>query len=140
LQSGAAQWGLGPAVRLPWFDGGRLRAHLQGKQAELEGAVQSYNATLVEALKDVLDPLATLKSLDAQQAQQKESLSLAQRSYQLAKQRQESGLANTLQTLMAETQVIQQQRLSIELQSRRLDTEVALIRALGGGYQQENAP
>ena len=140
LQSGAVQWGLGPAVRLPWFDGGRLRAHLQSKQSELEVAVQSYNATLVEALKDVLDPLATLRSLDAQQAQQQESLGLAQKSYQLVKQRQASGLANTLQTLLAETPVIQQHRLSIELQSRRLDTEVALIRALGGGYQQEIAP
>ncbi len=139
LQSGSQQWGLGPAVRLPLFDSGRLRANLQGKTAEWEMAVHSYNATVLEAVKDVVDPLTSLSSLAQLQAQQSQTLATAEKTYALVRQRRDAGLANTLQVLQAETALLQQQRLGIELHARMLDTQVALIRALGGGFGAEPA-
>lgn len=134
LQAGAVQWGMGPAVRLPVFDGGRLRANLQAKAADLDAAVLSYNATLTDAIKEVLDALATWKSVVAQQAEQRQALELAQKTYALIRSRQEAGMANSLQVLMAETAVIAQHRSALDLQSRLRDAEVSLVRALGGGF------
>lgn len=45
LESGRQQWGVGPALRLPIFDGGRLRA----RTAELDAAIESYNAAVLDA-------------------------------------------------------------------------------------------
>ena len=113
--------------------------NLQGKTAEWEMAVHSYNATVLEAVKDVVDPLTSLSSLAQLQAQQSQTLATAEKTYALVRQRRDAGLANTLQVLQAETALLQQQRLGIELHARMLDTQVALIRALGGGFGAEPA-
>jgi outer membrane protein TolC len=59
---------------------------------------------------------------------------LSERAYQIALQRFEAGLGNYLQVLSAETAVLAQRRQAVDLAARALDTQVALIRALGGGY------
>ena len=134
LQSGSQQWGVGPALRLPLFDTGRLRANLQGKSAELDAAVHSYNAAVLDAVKEVVDPLTSLRTLAQQQAQQAQALGIAQRTHELARQRRDAGLTPTLQVLLAESNVLQQQRAELELQARLLDVQVSLVRALGAGF------
>ena len=52
-------------------------------------------------------------------------------------QRYEAGLGNYLQVLSAETAVLNQRRLAVDLAARALDTQVALMRALGGGFQAD---
>jgi NodT family efflux transporter outer membrane factor (OMF) lipoprotein len=66
LQAGSLQWGVGPALRLPIFDGGRLRANLRGKTADLDAAVESYNAAVIDAVRDVADQLASQGSIARQ--------------------------------------------------------------------------
>ena len=58
LKSGSQQWGVGPALRLPIFEGGRLRANLRGKAADLDAAIESYNAAVLDAVRDVADQVA----------------------------------------------------------------------------------
>jgi NodT family efflux transporter outer membrane factor (OMF) lipoprotein len=139
LQSDSQQWGVGPAVRLPLFDGGRLRANLRGKTADLDQAIESYNAAVVDAVRDVLDQIGSLQAIARQQAQQQLAQQAAESAYSLARQRYEAGLGSYLQVLTAETGVLEQRRLAVDLQARLLDTQVALIRALGGGYRPETA-
>jgi hypothetical protein len=55
LDMGSEQWGVGPAVRLPIFDAGRLRANLRGKTADLDAAVESYNGAVLEAVHETAD-------------------------------------------------------------------------------------
>jgi NodT family efflux transporter outer membrane factor (OMF) lipoprotein len=135
FDSGSQQWGVGPALRLPIFDAGRLRANLRGKTADLDAAIESYNAAVLDAVRDVADQLASIQSIARQQAEQRIASQAAEGAYDIAVQRYKAGLGNYLNVLTAETTVLLQRRTAVNLVARLLDTQVALIRALGGGYQ-----
>lgn len=140
-QSGSDQWGVGPAIRLPLFEGGRQRANLRGKTADLDAAVESYNALVIDAVRDVADQLASAQSITRQQTEQAAAQASAESAYAIATQRYQAGLGNYLNVLSAETAVLAQRRLAVDLAARALDTQVQLIRALGGGYNANaNAP
>ncbi len=135
LDAGSQQWGVGPALRLPIFDAGRLRANLRGKTADLDAAVESYNAAVIDAVRDVADQVASSQAIGRQQAEQSAAQGAAEAAYDIAVQRYKAGLGNYLHVLTAETGVLAQRRLAVDLAGRALDTQVALMRALGGGYQ-----
>jgi NodT family efflux transporter outer membrane factor (OMF) lipoprotein len=137
LDAGSQQWGAGPALRLPLFDGGRLRANLRGKAAELDGAIEIYNATVLDAVREVTDQIVSSQAIGRQQQAQHLAQGFAESAYEIAVQRYDAGLANLLQVLSAETAVLNQRRLGVDLAARALDTQVALMRALGGGYRAE---
>ena len=126
--------GVGPAVTLPIFEGGRLRANLAGKNAAYDIAVEEYNQALVAALRDVVDQLASFRSVAAQRVEQKQALASAQEAYDLALLRYREGLGNYLQVLSAESPLLQQQSLEADLRARQLALAIELTRALGGGY------
>ncbi len=134
VKSGAEQYGAGPAIRLPIFDAGRLRANLRVKTADLDAAIESYNGAVLDAVHDVADQLSSLGSIDRQQAQQTRAQDAAESAYDLATQRYKAGLGTYLTVLNAEASVLTQRRLAADLKARALDTQIALIRALGGGY------
>jgi NodT family efflux transporter outer membrane factor (OMF) lipoprotein len=135
LDTGSNQWGVGPAIRLPLFEGGRLRANLKAKTADLDAAIETYNSVVLDAVRDVADQLTSSKSIVAQQTEQQAAQSAAENAYSIALQRYEGGLGNYLQVLNAETSVLAQRRLGVDLAARATDTRVQLIRALGGGFQ-----
>jgi NodT family efflux transporter outer membrane factor (OMF) lipoprotein len=139
LNAGSQQWGVGPALRLPIFDAGRLRANLRGKSADLDAAVESYNAAVIQAVREVADQLASAQAIGRQQAEQRAAQDAAEGAYSIAVQRYQAGLGNYLNVLTAETSVLAQRRLAVDLASRALDTQVALMHALGGGYRAEPA-
>jgi NodT family efflux transporter outer membrane factor (OMF) lipoprotein len=134
LDAGSSQWGAGPALRLPLFDGGRLRANLRGKTADLDAAVERYNAAVREAVREVADALSSQQSVQRQLAEQARVQALAQASYDLALQRFDAGVVNRLVVLNTAQALQNQQRQALDLNARALDTQVALMRALGGGY------
>ncbi len=135
LKSGSQQWGVGPAVRLPIFEGGRLRANLRGKAADQDAAIESYNATVIDAVRDVADQVASAQSIMRQQDEQRSAQTAAEGAYDIAVQRYSAGLGNYLNVLTAETTVLAQRRQAVELAARALEVQVGLARALGGGYQ-----
>jgi NodT family efflux transporter outer membrane factor (OMF) lipoprotein len=134
LDAGSLQWGVGPAIHLPIFDAGRLRANLRGKTADLDAAVESYNATVLDAVREVRDQLASLQSIGKQQREQRDAQAAAEGAYQIAVQRYRAGLGTYLNVLAAETAMLGQRRLAVDLSGRALDAQVQLMRALGGGY------
>ena len=139
LDAGSQQWGVGPALRLPIFDAGRLRANLRGKTADLDAAVESYNAAVIDAVRDVADQVASSQAIGRQQAEQRSAQEAAEGAYEIAVQRYQAGLGNYLNVLTAESSVLTQRRLAVDLAARALDTQVALMRALGGGYTPTSA-
>ena len=78
LQSGSQQYGVGPSLRLPLFDSGRLSANLRGTAAQASEAVAAYNAALLEAVRDASDQLSSVASLQRQQTEQDALLANAQ--------------------------------------------------------------
>ena len=135
FDSGSQQLGVGPALRLPIFDAGRLRANLRGSAADLDAAVESYNAAVLDAVRDVADQLASIQSIARQQIEQRAASQAAEGAYDIAVQRYKAGLGTYLNVLTVETNVLVQRRTAVDLGARALDTQVALIRALGGGYR-----
>lgn len=132
-------FGFGPSVRLPIFEGGRLRANLKGRYAQYDIAAASYNQTLVDALRETADTVTSIRSVDQQIQTQREALDLAEHAYSLATTRYKAGLGTQLTVLNAESNVLQQRRLATDLQARRLDLQMGLMKALGGGYQETEA-
>jgi NodT family efflux transporter outer membrane factor (OMF) lipoprotein len=139
LSAGSEQFGIGPAIKLPIFEGGRLRANLRGKNADLDAAVESYNAAVLDAIRDTADSIASAQSIVRQQNEQKQAQAAAEVAYDIAVQRYKAGLGTYLNVLAAESAVLNQRRLAVDLAARTLDTQVSLIRALGGGYRAADA-
>ncbi|MDQ6683627.1 MAG: efflux transporter outer membrane subunit, partial [Pseudomonadota bacterium] len=134
LRGGSEQYGAGPAIRLPIFTAGRLRAGLRGRAADLDAAVESYNGVLLEAIHDVADQISSVQSVERQQGEQRLAEAAAESAYDLAKQRYRAGLGTYLVVLNAETNVIAQRRIGTDLRARTVDAQLLLVRALGGGY------
>lgn len=137
LQAGSRQYSVGAALRLPLFDGGYLRARLGVRSAEADAAVATYNATVLDAAREVADAGALLRSLQRQQGLQTEAANAAEGAWRLATQRHEAGLSSYLSVLAAESAVLAQRSGAVDLKARALDTQVALMRALGGGWRDQ---
>jgi NodT family efflux transporter outer membrane factor (OMF) lipoprotein len=137
IDFGSRQVGVGPAVRLPIFAQDRLRANLRGRTADLDAAIESYNGAVVEAIHEAADAVASLQSLERQLAEQRQAQAAAEGAYDIALQRYRAGLGTFLNVLTAETSVLAQRRLGVDLAARVLDSRVALFRALGGGATEE---
>ncbi len=135
LSAASRTLGAGPAITLPIFEGGRLRGNLAGNDAEYDIAVEQYNQTLADAMRDVVDQLASLRSVDEQRAQQKQALATTQEAYDLALLRYREGIGNYLQVLSAEQPWLTQQSFDADLRARELALSISLARALGGGYE-----
>ena len=137
-KTGSEQWGVGPAIRLPIFDGGRLRAQLKSKSTEVDMAIEAYNALLLDAVRDVADQIASLQSIQAQSLEQQTGQASAQLLYDIAAQRLHAGLGNRASVLQAQSGVLTQRRQAIELMARALDTHTLLMRATGGALPTTN--
>lgn len=128
--------GAGPALNLPIFDGGRLRSNLALRDAEYDISVELYNATVIEAVRDVVSQLVSIRSMDDQRRLQAQATLTAQQAYDLAQQRYKAGVGNYLQVLAAQAQLLTTQRQLVDLDIRSLELNVSLTKALGGGYGQ----
>lgn len=139
VRGDSVTYGGGPAISLPIFDGGRLRANLKRDYAEYDRAVANYDTTLIAALRDVADQLNSYRALQPQIDEQRAALEAASGALDLALQRYRAGLGNYLTVLNAETAVFTQQLYQTQLQTRAQTLRVELARAFGGGYVDADA-
>jgi NodT family efflux transporter outer membrane factor (OMF) lipoprotein len=126
--------GAGPALRLPIFDRKLLKNRLAAQTAEYDAAVAQYDETLIEALRDTSDRVASMRSIAEQRAEQDQALAAASEAYGLALARYRDGVGNYLSVLTVETEVLAQRRLAADLRARGYEVQIELIRALGGGF------
>jgi len=125
---------VGPAVTLPIFEGGRLRANLHGARADYDDAVASYDGAVVQALHDVADAAAGERALSTRLKESRDALAAYEESYRVARLRYEGGLANYQTVLLAEDSVLAARRTVVDLEARAFTLDIQLIKALGGGY------
>ncbi|WP_229257388.1 efflux transporter outer membrane subunit [Duganella callida] len=124
----------GPALHLPVFDSGALRAQLKGRYAEFDQAVAGYNQTLVGALSDVATQIARVRSTEAQLADAQAVSDAARRNWQLAASQYKAGLNTQQNLLQARVGAIAAEQTIANLRMARRDQQIALAAALGGGY------
>jgi NodT family efflux transporter outer membrane factor (OMF) lipoprotein len=138
LGGDALTFGAGPAITLPLFDGGRLRANLAGRTAAYDLAVDRYNQTLLDALHEVADQLATLASTERQRQQADAAVVASRRAYDQARQGFDAGLTDYLTVLSTQTALLNQQQELAQIVAAQLDTRALLAQALGGGFTDDS--
>lgn len=134
-KGGSSVGSVGPAVTLPIFQGGALRGQLKSADADYAEAVANYDRTLVQALSEVADAATSQKALGPQLARTNDAVVAAREAWQIQNNRYQGGLSTYLDVLSAEDTLLSTLRAQSDLQSRAFSLDVALVKALGGGYQ-----
>jgi NodT family efflux transporter outer membrane factor (OMF) lipoprotein len=127
---------IGPAITLPIFEGGRLRAQYRGARADYDDAVATYDLTLVQALQQVADTAVSERALDTRLRESRAALGADEEAYKIIRMRYEGGLSNYQAVLIAEDAVLQARLIVADLEARAFTLDVQLVQALGGGYAQ----
>jgi NodT family efflux transporter outer membrane factor (OMF) lipoprotein len=139
LSAANREYGLAPAFTLPLFDAGKRRAALAAQDAQYDEAVEQYNQTVTDALREVVDALTSMASLGRERTDQRAALADAQEAYDLSVLRFREGVGNYLQVLSAESQLLAQRSLEAQLRARSVDLAVDLVQALGGGFAPQQS-
>ena len=134
VRSGSDIGEVAPAVSLPIFDGGRLKANLRGAEADYALAVAQYDSAVVHALQDVADAATSARALGGRLRDARAALTFEEDAYRVARLRYTGGLANYQSVLLVEDDVLQRRRLVADLEARAFALDVALVKALGGGF------
>lgn len=127
---------IGPAISLPVFDRTRLRAQLGGNYASVDAAVSLYNKTVDDALGDVARQITSLRTLDTLAAQQTRAVDAASRIVAIADERHRRGIGMQKDATLADMALLDERAQQIDLQAQRRQTQVALVGALGGGFDE----
>jgi outer membrane protein TolC len=134
FKNGSGIGSAGPAVSLPIFSGGRLQGQYKQARSEYDEAIATYDKTLVQALREVADTATSQALLVTRLQDARDALTASKEAQVITRQRYEGGLATFLSVLSAEEGLITNQRLVADLESRVLTLDIALVRALGGGF------
>lgn len=135
FNSGSDFGTVAPAVSLPILDGGRLRAQYRGAESSYRAAVAQYDGALVQALREVADAITSRRALEDRLNHAQAAERAAEAAWRVANNRYRGGLATYLDVLAAEDVLISTRRTVATLQNRAFALDVALIRALGGGFR-----
>jgi NodT family efflux transporter outer membrane factor (OMF) lipoprotein len=134
FNSGSAYGSAGPAISLPIFDGGGIAAQYAQRRAGYDEAVAVYDRDVVGAYREVADAVAARQSLVGRIGEATAALVSAERGFAIARQRYEGGLSTYLDVLAAEQGVLAARRNFFQLETRGFSLDIALVRALGGGF------
>ncbi|HZP67300.1 MAG TPA: efflux transporter outer membrane subunit [Rudaea sp.] len=127
--------GVMPALHLPLFDAGRLRAKLGVTRANLDVAIASYNQAVADAASEVSTQAATLAGL-AEERKAAERVLAADIAIETnAQTREHRGVADTREVIAADIGIVAARDALAQLDGQRLQAEIALIKSLGGGYR-----
>ncbi len=126
-----------PAIHLPIFTAGAIRANIRAKKALFDQAVYDYNDLLLKSASEVADLLVLAKSIFEQKSAQDLIIEAAQTRYDLVLLRQQSGLDNLLSQYLAEEEWILKALDDVSLLYNQYLAAIKLTKALGGGYQSE---
>jgi NodT family efflux transporter outer membrane factor (OMF) lipoprotein len=135
FDAGSSYGNGGLAVSLPMLDAGRLQGRYRGARADYDAAVARYDATLITALRETADVLTSRNAADARVAELRRGLAAAEEAARIARLRYQGGLSNQLPVLTADDTLVGIRRAVADAESRRTALDIALIRALGGGYR-----
>jgi NodT family efflux transporter outer membrane factor (OMF) lipoprotein len=127
-------WSLGAALAQTLFDGGLRRAVSDQAIAAYDGQVAVYRQTVLTGFQEVEDNLASLRLLEEEAGYQNEAARGALVSVELTTNQYKAGIVNYLNVVGAQAIALNNERAAVSVQGRRLVASVALVKALGGGW------
>jgi NodT family efflux transporter outer membrane factor (OMF) lipoprotein len=131
---------VGPQLAQTIFDAGRRRAVVSEERALFDNTVAGYRQTVLTAFQQVEDNLAALRILAEEAVATDRAVKAAREALQISTYQYKAGTVAYLQVLIAQTQALANERLAVDLTSRRMVSSVLLIEALGGGWNASNLP
>lgn len=130
-----AAWSIGPSLLLDLFDAGRRQARVAQARAVLDEAGANYRGVVLGAFQEVEDSLALLYHYGNAAESERAAVTSAQTSLDFAMNRYREGAVSYLEVVQSQTDALNAQREAMSLETRQLRASVALIRALGGGWE-----
>ena len=130
--------GGGAAIHLPIFDNGRLKAGLEGATAGVDLAIADYNERVVGAVHEAADALTRIRSLAADRARQAEVVRGLAETGRLNTIRVSSGLESRLGLVDNDVRLLDAQQSDANLAADAASQRVALVMALGGGFDPKD--
>ncbi len=132
---GSRTWAFGPSIALPLFTGGTNIANLEAAKAQYEAAVASYRQQVLVAFRDVENALVGVRLLAAQAEAQKRATASSRHTAEIALQRYKQGAVSYRDVVETQRTALEIELNLVQTLAERLNASVALIRALGGGWQ-----
>jgi len=133
-------WSLGPQLAFTVLDFGGRAAARDAARAAYDESVANYRQTVLSAFGQVEDNLTGLLVLQREANAQREAVDAAQRSLGSVSNRYENGAVTYLNVVVTQTIVLSDQRAAVQIERRRMEASIALVKALGGGWSAADLP
>ena len=133
-------WSIGASLLETLFAGGKKRAAVEQAKASFDVNVAIYRDQVLAAFQEVEDQLTSLNFLTEETAQQGAASEAALRSLAIAENRYQGGITTYLEVVTAQTAALANQRILVQLQTRRMTSSVGLVKAVGGGWRESDLP
>ena len=139
LQSSSRNIGVTPALHLPIFDAGRLRAKLDSSRADVKLVIAQYDQAVQTAVSDVNDAAVQLQGAQREQEALAQQLNARKRDLASAQRRMHAGLSDGREAVRDQLSILGLDDQELLRQQRAISARINLIKALGGGYQDPDA-
>jgi NodT family efflux transporter outer membrane factor (OMF) lipoprotein len=133
-------WSVGASASETIFDAGLRRATVQQYVATYNADLASYRQTVLGAFQQVEDGLAEVRILSKEVQQEQEAVNSAQTYFKLELARYQTGIDPYVDVLVAQTTVLADEQTLNGLQVQEMTYAVALVQALGGGWDRSQLP
>lgn len=130
------EYNVDPAISLPIFDGGYLKANLRNTEVNYDLAIFEYNQRILNAVQEVLDGISILHNTYQQLQEQKKQTAYQDNLYKLSQQLVANNLASKLDDLTSESEKLMALDHETAALNNTLQAILSLVKAIGGGYTQ----
>ncbi|NLT69826.1 MAG: efflux transporter outer membrane subunit [Verrucomicrobiaceae bacterium] len=127
-------WGLGPEISFPVFDAGANKAELARSEARYDETVALYRSAILKAVREVDDAFVAISNLGERASTQQQTVSSAQETVRLSRQRYEAGVVAYFEVVDAQRTELDAEQGAVRILAARHLAAIALVKALGGGW------
>ncbi|MGA2936105.1 MAG: efflux transporter outer membrane subunit [Syntrophobacteraceae bacterium] len=134
-------WTLGPAaVQETLLDGGLRRAQTEQARAAYDASVATYRQTVLAGFQQVEDNLAALRILEQEAKSADAAADSAKKNVVIIRKQYEAGTASALDVIVVQAIALNDELTAVNVLGRRLNADVLLVEALGGGWSTSDLP
>jgi len=133
-------WSIGASLGDTLFDFGERRAQVASARAAFDASVAGYRATVLGAFREVEDNLAALRVLAAEQEVEDAAVTEAADAARIALNEYKAGTVDYTSVVTAQVTELNNRQTALGILESRLTATVALIEALGGGWNSAALP
>jgi outer membrane protein TolC len=133
-------WSVGPSITENVYDGGLRASQSAQALAAYDASVANYRQSVLTAFQEVEDDLASLRILADEAQAEDRAVHASQESVRLTTAQYKAGTMSYLDVVTSQTAALNNERTAVDIASRRMTASVALVGALGGGWDASDLP